>query len=70
MVLALTDNVARNSKRDNSLNIYVGKGYYDDALTCVNINGSDLLDIIRTESASLEAKPYYISDSTQTGSYI
>ena len=72
MVLALADNDTglSQSKRDNSLNIYVGRGYYDDALTCVNINGSDLLDIIRTESASLAAKPYYISNSTQTGSHI
>lgn len=71
MVLALTDaDDARQSKRDNSLNIYVGKGYYDDALTCVNINNTSLLDIIRIESASFDAKPYYISDSTQTGSRI
>lgn len=72
MVLALADNDTglSQSKRDNSLNIYVGRGYYDDALTCVNINGNDLQYIIRTESASLTAIPYYISNSTQTGSYI
>ena len=78
MVLALTDAYgARQSKGDNSLNIYVGNGQPSiDALNSILVNGWTLKSHIESIIDSKPAQqqfyfyPYDIGSTTQTGSNI